>query len=154
MNVWSLRACIAAPIRCSNAALPEREFRPCLALRFPYLLAVAACATVVLPVSARADWPERTVKMIVTFPAGSANDAAARIIADALGKKWHKTVVVEDKPGAEGTIEVASFVSSQDDHALLYTVAGSITVAPLSSRSCPTMWRRISSRSLPRPRSC
>ena len=51
------------------------------------LLAVAACVTVVLPVSARADWPERTVKMIVTFPAGSANDAAARIIADALGKK-------------------------------------------------------------------
>jgi tripartite-type tricarboxylate transporter receptor subunit TctC len=69
--------------------------------------------------------------MIVTFPAGSANDAAARIIADALGKRWRKTVVIEDKPGAEGTIGVASFVSSQDDHALLYTVAGSVTVAPL-----------------------
>jgi len=69
--------------------------------------------------------------MTVTFPAGSANDAAARSIADALGKKWHKPVIVEDKPGAEGTIGVASFVSSQDDHALLYTVAGSVTVAPL-----------------------
>lgn len=95
------------------------------------VLAIAACATVGLPVSAPADWPERTVKMIVTFPAGSANDAAARIIADALGKRWRKTVVIEDKPGAEGTIGVASFVSSQDDHALLYTVAGSVTVAPL-----------------------
>lgn len=137
MTVWSLRACIAAPTRCSNAALPEREIRPCLARRLPFLLAVAACATVVLPVSARADWPERTVKMIVTFPAGSANDAAARIIANALGKKWQKTVVVEDKPGAEGTIGVASFVSSQDDHALLYTVAGSITVAPLIIEKLP-----------------
>src|ERR1043165_9894035 len=88
------------------------------------LIAVAVCASVVLPVSARADWPERTVKMIVTFPAGSANDAAARIIADALGKRWRKTVVVEDRPGAEGTIGVASFVSSHDDHSLLYTVAG------------------------------
>ena len=101
------------------------------------VLAIAACATVGLPVSAVADWPERTVKMIVTFPAGSANDAAARIIADALGKRWRKTVVVEDKPGAEGTIGVASFVSSQDDHALLYTVAGSVTVAPLIVEKLP-----------------
>ncbi|MBR1230533.1 tripartite tricarboxylate transporter substrate binding protein [Bradyrhizobium sp. AUGA SZCCT0182] len=81
--------------------------------------------------SARADWPERQVKLIVTFPPGSANDAAARIFADALGKKWGKPVVVEDRPGAEGTIGVGSFVANQDDHALLYTVAGSITVAPL-----------------------
>ena len=83
------------------------------------------------PIAARAEWPERPVKIIVTFPAGSANDSAARIFADALSKKWGKPVVVEDRPGAEGTIGVSSFVSSQDDHALLYTVAGSVTVAPL-----------------------
>ena len=84
-----------------------------------------------LPGATWAAWPERTVKIIVTFPPGSANDAAARIFADALSKKWGKPVVVEDKPGAEGTIGVGAFVSSQDDHALLYTVLGSITVAPL-----------------------
>jgi tripartite-type tricarboxylate transporter receptor subunit TctC len=80
---------------------------------------------------ASADWPERQVKLIVTFPPGSANDAAARIFADALGKKWGKPVVVEDRPGAEGTIGVGSFIANQDDHTLLYTVAGSVTVAPL-----------------------
>ena len=65
-------------------------------------------------------------------PPGSANDAAARIFADALGRKWGKPVVVEDKPGAEGTIGVGSFVSSQDDHTLLYADRrGSVTVAPL-----------------------
>ena len=83
------------------------------------------------PITARANWPERPVKIIVTFPAGSANDSAARIFADALSKKWGKPVVVEDRPGAEGTIGVAAFVSSQDDHTLLYTVAGSVTIAPL-----------------------
>jgi tripartite-type tricarboxylate transporter receptor subunit TctC len=62
---------------------------------------------------------------------GSANDAAARIFADGLSKRWGKPVVVEDKPGAEGTIGVGSFVSAQDDHTLLYTVAGSVSVAPL-----------------------
>lgn len=83
------------------------------------------------PVATRAEWPERTVKIIVTFPAGSANDSAARIFADGLSRKWGKPVVVENRPGAEGTIGVSSFVSSQDDHTLLYTVIGSITVAPL-----------------------
>jgi tripartite-type tricarboxylate transporter receptor subunit TctC len=92
----------------------------------------SACIAVLAPTAvARAEWPERAVKLIVTFPPGSANDAAARIFADALGKKWGKPVVVESRPGAEGTIGVGSFVSSPDDHALLYTVAGSITVAPL-----------------------
>ena len=93
---------------------------------------LAACLTTVMaPMPARADWPERQVKLIVTFPPGSANDAAARIFADALGKKWGKPVVVEDRPGAEGTIGVGSFIANQDDHTLLYTVAGSVTVAPL-----------------------
>jgi tripartite-type tricarboxylate transporter receptor subunit TctC len=96
------------------------------------LIVVLACsAAFSYPMAARAEWPERPVKLIVTFPPGSANDAAARIFADALGRKWGRPVVVEDKPGAEGTIGVGSFVSSQDDHTLLYTVGGSVTVAPL-----------------------
>jgi len=95
-------------------------------------ITLSACIAVLAPTAvAQAEWPERAVKLIVTFPPGSANDAAARIFADALGKKWGKPVVVESRPGAEGTIGVGSFVSSPDDHALLYTVAGSITVAPL-----------------------
>jgi tripartite-type tricarboxylate transporter receptor subunit TctC len=93
---------------------------------------IVACATnITLPNVAQASWPERPVKLIVTFPPGSANDAAARIFADGLSKRWGKPVVVEDKPGAEGTIGVGSFVSAQDDHTLLYTVAGSVSVAPL-----------------------
>jgi tripartite-type tricarboxylate transporter receptor subunit TctC len=95
------------------------------------LIVALACAVFSFPMAARAEWPERPVKLIVTFPPESANDAAARIFADALGRKWGRPVVVEDKPGAEGTIGVGSFVSSQDDHTLLYTVGGSVTVAPL-----------------------
>ncbi len=102
-------------------------------------ITLSACIAVLAPTAvARAEWPERAVKVIVTFPPGSANDAAARIFADALGKKWGKPVVVESRPGAEGTIGVGSFVSSPDDHALLYTVAGSITVAPLLVDKLPS----------------
>src|SRR3954470_12498956 len=100
----------------------------------PRVFSIAALAFISvagLPGASRAEWPERAVKFIVTFPPGSANDAAARVFGDALSKRWGKPVVVEDKTGAEGTLGVGSFVTSQDDHTLLYTVAGSITVAPL-----------------------
>ena len=99
--------------------------------RLSLIVVLAWAAVFAFPNAARAEWPERPVKLIVTFPPGSANDAAARIFADALGRKWGRPVVVEDKPGAEGTIGVGSFVASQDDHTLLYTVGGSVTVAPL-----------------------
>jgi tripartite-type tricarboxylate transporter receptor subunit TctC len=106
--------------------------------RWLSILTVSVCIAIyAFPVPARAEWPERPVKLIVTFPPGSANDAAARMFADALGKKWGKPVVVEDKTGAEGTIGVGSFVSNQDDHTLLYTVGGSITVAPLLIDNLP-----------------
>ena len=101
------------------------------------LARLAAFVMVASPISASADWPERPVKLIVTFPPGSANDAAARIFADALGKKWGKPVVVEDRTGAEGTIGVGSFVASRDDHTLLYSVIGSITVAPMLIENLP-----------------
>ena len=73
------------------------------------LLMLLLCSlTAILPSAAMAEWPERSVKIIVTFPPGSANDSAARIFADALSKKWGKPVVVEDRPGAEGTIGVGA----------------------------------------------
>jgi DNA-binding MarR family transcriptional regulator len=69
-----------------------------------------------------------TGEVIVTFPP-AVPTIPQRVFADALSKKGKP--VVEDRPGAEGTIGVAAFVSSQDDHTLLYTVAGSVTIAPL-----------------------
>jgi tripartite-type tricarboxylate transporter receptor subunit TctC len=94
-------------------------------------LALACAALLALPQAARAQWPERTVKFIVTFPPGSANDAAARIFADQLSRRWGKPVVIENKAGAEGTIGAAAFVAAQDDHTLLYTVSGTVSTAPL-----------------------
>ena len=130
---WRRRLTIPVPsaAHCSDMESRQGEATVGTARRMLSLVMVSVCAVLAFPIAARAEWPERPVKLIVTFPPGSANDAAARIFADALGKKWGKPVVVEDKPGAEGTIGVGSFVSNQDDHTLLYTVGGSVTVAPL-----------------------
>jgi tripartite-type tricarboxylate transporter receptor subunit TctC len=92
---------------------------------------ILICFALSIADTASAEWPERTVKIVVTFPPGSANDAAARLFADALSKKWSRSVIVENRAGAEGTIGVGAFVAGQDDHTLLYTVGGSISVAPM-----------------------
>jgi tripartite-type tricarboxylate transporter receptor subunit TctC len=94
-------------------------------------LALGCAALLALPPAACAQWPERTVKFVVTFPPGSANDAAARIFADQLSQRWGKPVVVENKAGAEGTLGAAAFVAAQDDHTLLYTVSSTVSTAPL-----------------------
>jgi hypothetical protein len=138
----------------SGAKSRRQEASACAKPQMPFVALLCVSAAVSsFPMSARAGWPERPIKLIVTFPPGSANDAAARIFADALGKKSGKPVVVEDKPGAEGTIGVGAFVAAQDDHTLLYTVAGSVTVARCRSTNCLTMSSGTCSRSPPRRRS-
>jgi tripartite-type tricarboxylate transporter receptor subunit TctC len=57
-----------------------------------------------IPASQAAGYPERTIKIIVPFPAGGPTDVAARLIAQSLATKFGKGVVVENHPGAGGRI--------------------------------------------------
>ena len=50
------------------------------------------------------NYPDRTVKIIVPFPAGGTADAVPRIIGDWLSRKWGQTVIIENRPGAAGNI--------------------------------------------------
>jgi tripartite-type tricarboxylate transporter receptor subunit TctC len=96
------------------------------------ILAVIGSIGVAAPSFASEQWPQQTVRIIVPFPAGGAVDIAARLLADGLGKRWGKPVVVENKPGAETTIGAAAFAAANDQHTLLYTTFGTLTVAPLT----------------------
>src|SRR5580700_2384908 len=51
-----------------------------------------------------AEYPERTIKIVVPFPAGGPTDVAARLIAQSLATKFGKGVIVENHPGAGGRI--------------------------------------------------
>jgi tripartite-type tricarboxylate transporter receptor subunit TctC len=95
-------------------------------------LAVLSGIWVAAPSFASDQWPRQSVRIIVPFPAGSAPDIAARLLADGLTKRWDRPVVIENKPGAETTIGAAAFVAAGDQHTLLYTVFGTLTVAPLT----------------------
>lgn len=77
------------------------------ALQAALILGAAAC----LPLTASAqNYPTRTVKIVVPYPAGSTPDALARIVAENLSKRIQQPVVIDNKPGAGGMIG-AKFVS-------------------------------------------
>jgi tripartite-type tricarboxylate transporter receptor subunit TctC len=80
-------------------------------------------------------WPQRTVRVIVPFAAGS--DPAARAFAEGLAKRWKQSVVIENRPGAEGMIGVSAFTSVKDDHTLFYFSAAPITTFPLLHARLP-----------------
>lgn len=53
---------------------------------------------------AQAAYPSQPIKFIVPYPAGGATDALARMVAQKMQDSWQQSVVVENKPGAGGTI--------------------------------------------------
>src|SRR5260221_13831430 len=82
-------------------------------------------------------WPQRTVRVIVPTGPGSSVDVGARLFADRLAKRWNHSVVVENRPGAEGIVGVSAFVNMRDDHTLLVSFAGPMSVLPVTQGKLP-----------------
>ena len=82
-------------------------------------------------------WPERTVHVILPLPAGSGTDTAARLFAQGLAVRWGKPVIIENRPGGDGIPAVTGFLTARDDHTLLLSFAGVITINPLVHDKLP-----------------
>jgi tripartite-type tricarboxylate transporter receptor subunit TctC len=103
-------------------------------------LALAAMPLLTLRAQAQARtqaWPYRTVRIIVPLSPGTSVDVSARVYAERLGAMWGQSVVVENLPGADGLVAMREFVARRDDHTLLYSFAGLITINPLTFASLP-----------------
>ena len=61
------------------------------------------------------DYPNRSVKIVVPFPAGGTADAVPRLISEFLSRKWGQAVVIENKTGAAGNIGAESVYNSDPD---------------------------------------
>jgi tripartite-type tricarboxylate transporter receptor subunit TctC len=79
------------------------------------LAAVAALAGTTLPLAARAAYPERTVKLVVPFPAGGSLDVTARLLAEQLRKQLGQAVVIENIAGASGHLGTQSVARAAPD---------------------------------------
>lgn len=90
-------------------------------------LALAAAATV----SAFAAYPDKTVTMVVPFPPGGSTDAIARVLAQKLHEKLGASFIIDNKPGATGTIG-AAFVkrAPADGYTLFVSSLGPFVITP------------------------
>ena len=81
----------------------------------PFLLRAAA---------AQEAWPSRQIRMICSYPAGGQTDLLARAFGEFISKQMGKTVVIENKPGASGSIGAAEVARAEPDgHTILCSIS-------------------------------
>ena len=77
------------------------------------------------------DWPTKPVTLVVPFPAGGSNDLAARVVGESIRKRLGQTVVVDNKPGANGSLGVDAVLRAPKDHHTFLVASDSVSLLPL-----------------------
>ena len=98
----------------------------------------AACAA--LPAFAQgSSYPDKPVRIIVGFPAGTGPDIVARLLAQKLSEGWgNQGVVVDNKPGAGGLIAASEAArAAPDGYTLMLAETGQMSIAPSSYNRLP-----------------
>src|SRR5512140_3241345 len=92
----------------------------------------------VLSCAAQAQYPNKPVRIVVPFAAGSATDRIARVVGQALTERLGQAVIVDPKPGASGQI-AAEFVakSPPDGYTLFMTTNTSHSANPAMFKKLP-----------------
>lgn len=95
-------------------------------LRLPFSLLVLSVAPI--GVSAQSSYPEKSVRVIAPFPAGTSADISARIVTQKLAELWAKPVLVENVPGAAGSVAAERVAkSTPDGYTLLFSGDAAMT---------------------------
>jgi tripartite-type tricarboxylate transporter receptor subunit TctC len=101
------------------------------------LRALGATAALALSASAFA-WPEKTVTLLVPFPPGGSTDTIARQLGAQMQGKLGQTFIIDNKPGATGTIGAAQVKrAAADGYTLMVTSLGPLVIAPHLMKNVP-----------------
>ena len=94
-------------------------------------LMALALALVVHPLAAETNWPDKPVRLVVGFTAGSATDVTARLFAQKFSEAWGQPVVVENVAGNSGAIGTDKVAKAQPDgYTLMWSGNAAITILP------------------------
>ena len=87
---------------------------------------------------ARAEFPDRPLKIVVPYPPGGTTDLLARAIAPRLGERLRQTVIVENRAGAGGVIGSQAVAKSPaDGYTLLFGTIASHGILPVLQKPAP-----------------
>ncbi len=96
------------------------------------MIAMAAlAATAGAQIAQADDFPSRPIHIVIAFPAGGPTDFVGRVVAEKMKDALGQSVIIDNKPGANGTLG-GEFVakSDPDGYTLFLTTAGAVTVSP------------------------
>src|SRR5712692_10015794 len=99
------------------------------------IAAIALCAA--HTVAWAQAWPAKTVRIIVPFTPGSGTDIIARTVTERLSPQLGQPIVIENRPGAGGTIGGALVAKSEPDGYTLFVHSSSYTVTPSTYQDLP-----------------
>jgi tripartite-type tricarboxylate transporter receptor subunit TctC len=103
-----------------------------------YWMWIAALAAFIAHGEALAQsWPSKRVQVIVPFTAGSATDIMARTVARRLSEQLGQSFVVENRPGAGGTIGVGAVAKAEPDGHTILVHSSSYTITPTTYPNTP-----------------
>ncbi|WP_341908835.1 tripartite tricarboxylate transporter substrate binding protein [Polaromonas sp. YR568] len=96
----------------------------------------AGAAAVALP--AWAAWPDKPIRIVVTFPAGGASDIVARVMAEQLARKLGQSVVVDNRPGAGGSVGgLVVHQAPADGYTLMLSNSTPVSIGPFALEKQP-----------------
>ena len=103
------------------------------------LLALLSSWPLAAPLArAQAAWPAKPIRLVVPFPPGGATDLLARSIAQGIGNAFGQPIVVDNRPGAGGTLGSAEVAkAAPDGHTLLMATNSTHAIAPHLNRNLP-----------------
>ncbi len=109
-------------------------------MKFPsrrtLLTILAALCVWSAPLHAEPAWPNKPVRIVVAYPSGGVSDAVARILADKLAVQLGTPVLVENKPGASGSIGIDAVAkSAPDGYTLGFSAISPLALNPHLSKS-------------------
>lgn len=99
------------------------------------LLVACVIALAYISSASAQSFPEETIRLIVPFTPGGANDVVAREIANGLQARFNQIAIVENKPGGGGIIAYSYVAKSPPDGHILLIAPASFTIGPHLSRN-------------------
>ena len=76
------------------------------------------------------DWPSKAINLVVPFPAGGSNDVVARLVGESARKRLGQAVLVDNKPGANGSLGVETTLRAAKDQHTFLVASDSVTLLP------------------------